>query len=370
MLSRTPVKIFTPGPTPIPRHILALGASQPPYSRTQAFSGLTFDILAGLKSVFQTTGDVVLLTASGTGAMEAAILGFLNSSDKALIINGGTFGQRWATLCQRLSIPYEEMKLDCGKNPSAEAIENSLRDLSCNVLLMNAHETATGVLSDIATIGEVARRRGVFFVVDAISSVCADTFLMDEWSVDVAILSSQKALALPPGISFIAFNRKAKTRLSSNKPKSLYFDLLDYLENQKRGQMPFTPAISLFIMLHRRLQDIAKAGLETIISRHQALADYFRSHLAEFPFKILPDRSSNAMTALLCDETLDASRMVSLLEREDGIFIAPSGGELKNKVFRVSHMGEQAPEDIDFLIQSLRRVVPEASAAREKEVAT
>ena len=368
-MSRKPNKVFTPGPTPIPRHILELGARQPPYNRTQAFSDLTFEILTGIKNIFQTAGDAVLLTASGTGAMEAAVLGFLKANDRALIVNGGTFGRRWADLCRRHSIPFEEIRLDHGKALSPEAVERALRDFSCNVLLLNAHETSTGMLYDVARIGAVALRLGVFFIVDAISSICADRFLMDEWSVDVAILSSQKALALPPGLSFIAFNGRAKKRLSADKPRSLYFDLLDYIENQKRGQMPYTPAIGLFVMLHQRLKDIAAMSLEATISRHEELAAYFRSKLREFPFNILPERSSNAMTALLCDEAFDASRLVALLEEDHGIFVASSGGDLRSKVFRVSHMGEQTLEDIDFLIQSLRKVALKYRNVDVREVA-
>lgn len=312
---------------------------------------------------------MVLLTASGTAAMEASVMGFLKPDDKALIVNGGTFGQRWVDLCQRHSVPFKELKLDAGKTPSPEAIEKSLRDFSCNVLLINAHETSTGVLYDVAKIGQVARRLGVFFVVDAISSICADPFLMDEWSVDVAILSSQKALALPPGLSFIALNGKAKTRLLADPAKTLYFDLLDYLENQKRGQVPYTPATGVFVMLHQRLKDIASVGLEATLLQHETLARYFRSKLTKFPFTILPERSSSAMTALLCDEALDASRLVASLEKEHGVFVAPSGGELKTKVFRVSHMGDQTQQDIDFLIEALRTVLLKFEYINMREVA-
>jgi len=363
-------RIFTPGPTPVPKHILELAAQQPPYNRTQAFSDLTFELLSGLKQLFQTSGDVVVLTSSGTGAMEASILGFLNHTDNALIINGGTFGQRWVDLCVLHKIPFEEIHLEFGKVISAEQIEEKLKESSCNVLLMTAHETATGVLHDVAEIGRIAHKNDCFFVVDAISSICADTFLMDKWFVDVAVLSSQKALALPPGLSFIALNQKAKDRLKKNRVKSYYFDLVNQLKDQERGQMPFTPAISLFVMLRQRLADILKASLDTVISEHASLARYFRSRLIELPFSILPKRSSNAMTALQCDNSLDATDLVHVLQTQYKIFVAPSGGQLRSTVFRVSHMGEQSRQDIDYLIQHLRKVVIELGTYRKRGIVT
>jgi len=358
-LNHLSFKTFTPGPTPISKHILEIANYQLPYNRTQNFSELTFEILSSLKYIFQTSSDVIILTASGTGAMEATTLGFLNSKDKVLIINGGTFGQRWVNLCERFEIPFEEIHLKPGKNIDPEIIDQYLKSSTFTALLMNAHETSTGILYDVEQIGGIANRHKVFFIVDAISSICADTFLMDEWFVDVALLSSQKALALPPGLSFIALNERAKERLISNERKSFYFDLLDYLENQKRGQMPFTPAISLFLMLRQRLEDITQEGMETVVSRHRILAQYFRKEIEELPFSILPERQSNAMTALKCDERINASDLVAHLSENHNIFLAPNGGDLKSRVFRVSHMGEQTTGDIGELVQALRKTVLE-----------
>jgi len=366
ILDTPPVGLFTPGPTPIPKHILDIGARQLPYNRTRSFSDLTFEILSGLKHIFQTSDDVVVFTSSGTGAMEASVMGFLKPDDKVLIINGGSFGQRWVNLCKIHSIPYEELKLNTGKTVSPDRVRTHLKTQSCNVLLINAHETTSGVLYDIEAIGRVACELGVFFVVDAISTICADPFQMDEWSVDVAILSSQKALALPPGLSFVAFNGKAKARLVSDKSKSYYFDLLYYLDNQKRGQMPFTPAIGLFLMLRQRLEDITKMGLEKIIAQHESVAKYFRHQTFTLPFSELPERSTNAMTALRCDSSLNAYDLVCNLESQYKIFVAPSAADLKSSVFRVSHMGEQSKKDIDHLVNALKKVIFSLSASRKR----
>ena len=348
---------FVPGPVPISPHLLAIGAQQLPYNRTEAFSTTTLEILDGLKKLFGTEAQVAVLTGSGTAAMEAAVLNFIGSNDRVLVVNGGTFGKRWADLCGALAISHDELTVELGTELDLTRLETALADREYSVLLINAHETSTGHLYDIETIGALARRHGVFFIVDAISSVCADTFAMDDWGVDVAILGSQKALALPPGLSFVAMGEQAVVRLESDRirPKSLYFDLKNYLENQQRGQLPFTPAIGLMLQLQARLRDIRDQTLSALILRHQHRAEYFRTAVQNTAFDILPARSSNAMTALSC-RNLDAGEVAAELRDRYHLIVATNGGELKSKVIRVSHMGEQDHADVRRLISALGEI--------------
>ncbi|HIB76319.1 MAG TPA: alanine--glyoxylate aminotransferase family protein [Flavobacteriales bacterium] len=197
-------KLFTPGPVMMEQHILAIGAKQLPYNRTHEISQLTYDILEDLSYLFQTSGSIVILTASGTAAMEASVLNFLDGSDTVLVINGGTFGQRWVTLCEVHEIAFEQLTLDAGHDIDYERLTKLLSSHKFTAILINAHETSTGQLYDIEAIGKIAHEFGVFTIVDAISTLCADKFLMDEWGIDVSIASSQKALSLPPGLSFVA----------------------------------------------------------------------------------------------------------------------------------------------------------------------
>jgi len=347
------IRLFTPGPVAMSARTLAIGASQLPYNRTEPFSHLTFEIIEGLKYIFGTQGDVVIFAASGTGAMEAVFFNFLDQSDKVLIMNGGTFGQRWVDLCTQHGIPFEQISLDPGHPISLEDLEHKLSRNEYSTLLINAHETSTGMIYDTKAIGELTRKYGVFFVVDAISTICADIFMMDEWHVDVSVLSSQKALALPPGLSFLALNEKAKLRLETRTCKSYYFDIKAYLANQERGQMPFTPVIGLFLMLHERLREIRLQGIDFLVSHHSGLAEYFRKGLKDLPFSFVPDSPSNALTAISCPENIDAFDLVKRLAAGFNCFVAPNEGDLKHRVFRVSHFGEQNERDIDFLINAL-----------------
>lgn len=349
-------KLFTPGPVAMAAHILAIGAQQLPYNRTDMFSHLTHEILKGLSYVFQTRGSVAILTGSGTAAMEAAVLNFLDISDPVLIINGGTFGQRWCKLCEIHQIPFKELLLDAGKNVDLEQLTQRLASEKFTAILVTAHETSTGQLYDIESINRIARNFGLFTIIDAISTICADLFLMDEWGIDVTILSSQKALALPPGLSFIALSARARDRLREATPKTLYLNLQDYLSNQERGQLPYTPAVGILVQLHRRLLDIQAATLPEIILQHEKRATIFRQGIKGYPLQILPARQSNAMTALWCKDS-NAVEIVQRLRDVYNIEVTPNGGDLQHHVFRVSHMGDQSNADITELIEGLKEVI-------------
>ena len=351
------IRLFTPGPTPIFQHILDIASCQLPYNRTEQFSQITYEILDGLKYLFVTKGDVVIFASSGTGAMEASIFNFLHQKDHVLIINGGTFGQRWTDLCAKHEIPFTEICLSPGEALPIEMLEQKLSTRKYTTLLLNSHETSTGQLFDTKSIGQLTHSHGVFFIVDAISTICADPFQMDDWHVDVSILSSQKGLALPPGLSFLALNAKAKERMHSQSCRSLYFDVSEYLHNQKRGQMPFTPVIGHFLMLHEQLKWIKDNGLSSIIARHNKLAKYFRESIKDIPFRFVPDTPSNALSAVKCNKDIDAFELTKNLASEYNCIVTPNGGSLKHDVFRVSHLGQQSTEDIDFLVDAMKSIL-------------
>ncbi len=349
-------KLFTPGPVPIEKHILAIGSEQPPYNRTEEFSQFTREIIGGLQQVFQTDGSVALLTGSGTAAMEAAVLNFLDASDKVLIVNGGAFGQRWCDLCKIHSIPYEALSMEAGKDLDLLQLEEQISRNKYSAILINAHETSTGYLYDIESIGRIAKEFNLLTIVDAIGTICADPFFMDKWNVDVAILSSQKGLALPPGLSFVAMSARAVSRLNRINPKTCYLNLKDYLANQERGQLPYTPAIGILVQLHQRLLDIKRITLPILIEQHRKIATEFRDAIADLPFSQLPERQSNALTALVCED-MNALSIVHHLRHHHDIEITPNGGDLKDRVFRISHMGAQRKADILTLIKGLKEVV-------------
>ena len=335
---------FAVGPVQMEEDIRALGAEEIPYFRTPEFSGIMKENEALMKKFMKAGEDsrAVFLTGSGTAAMEAAVLNVFTGEDRVLIVNGGSFGARFVKICQVLGIPHEVICLEAGK------------------ALVNVHETSTGVHYDMELIGEFCRRNRLFLVVDAISSFLADDFEMEKWGVDLVLTGSQKALALPPGLSVLVLNGKAAERIRNNQVKSIYFDLKEYLKDGERGQTPYTPAVSILLQLNLRLRKIDRAGLSKEQERIRAQAEDFREKIKELPFEIVSESLSSGETPLhptgrAADGTaVSAHRIFEILKDEYEIFVCPNGGELADRIFRVGHMGNLTFEDNDRLIAALK----------------
>jgi aspartate aminotransferase-like enzyme len=351
---REPPLLFVPGPVEITAEARATAARRLPYHRTPAFSALAREVHDRLRLLFATAGDVVTFTASGTGAMEAAVLSLFTSRDRVLVVNGGTFGARWAEICRVLSIPHDEVEVAPGVCVDVDDLEARLARGHHSGLLLTAHETSTGQLSDVGAIGRLASRHGALYVVDAISALGADAFRMDAWGCDAVVASTQKALALPPGMSFLALSPRARERALAAPRRSLYFHAADYLAELPRGQTPYTPAIGLLVALHERLGQILETGVDALVAEHAARAAHFRAAIAGLPLRSLPARPSNALTALeTAAEGPRAPDVVARLRDEFGMQVAPNAPPLAERVFRVSHLGAQRIQDLDRLASAL-----------------
>jgi aspartate aminotransferase-like enzyme len=333
--------------------ILDIGGKPIPYFRTSEFSKMMFEIEEIFKEVIDAPKDskFALLTASGTGAMEAAVMNIFSEKDKVLVVNGGTFGDRFAKLCKIHQISYDEIKLSFGEKLTKDHLKKfNGRDYTG--LLVNIHETSTGQLYDIELLSEFCRQNNMMFVVDAISSFLADEFSMKKHNVDCVILSSQKALALAPGLSFLFLSNRAYTKVLENEVKSMYFDLKDYFQNMERGQTPFTPAVSIVYQLYAKLKSIKENGVESYILKSKNLAQHFRESVKSL-VKIPDYPLSNALTPILVDNAFD----IFLRLKEEGIYVTPSGGKLKDKLLRIGHIGNLTKKDNEVLISHLERMV-------------
>jgi len=377
---------FTVGPVQSSEAVRALGAEQVPYFRTAEFSAVMLENeRLMLKFAKAPAGSrTVFLTASGTGAMEAAVANVLTPADKVLVVNGGCFGHRFVELCRIHGIPHVEVIPPAGDTVTEEQLEKSLRiqaeadkggivhsqsqpaaSASFNnptALLVNVHETSTGVRYDIEAISRFCRRHGLLLIVDAISSFLADDFDMEALGADVMIAGSQKALACPPGVSILVLSPRAIRRVEANDSHCLYLDLKGALKDQDRGQTPFTCAVGILLQIHVRLKEIeANGGVEGETRRIAALADDFRRKIAGLPFEICSKRLSNAVTPLSPKDAggrrANAYGIFLKLKDEHGIWVCPNGGELKDRVFRVGHLGALAPSDNDALVAALKEVM-------------
>lgn len=346
---------FTVGPVMMDENIRHIGAQEIPYFRTNDFSKLMLQNECIMQKLLKATHGtrLITLTGSGTAGMEAAIMNTLSSKDKVLVVNGGGFGARFSKLCQMHHIPYEEILLEMGHGITEKDLM-PYDGKGFTAFVVNRHETSTGVLYNMDLISGFCKRNNCFLVVDAISSFIADPLNMKEWGINVVITGSQKAYALPPGISLIALDEVAIKRVNENIVESMYFNFHDYLKNGERGQTPFTPAVGIIIQLNRRLCDLERIGIENETKRIAGLAEDFRNKVRGLPLSIASDSLSNAVTPLYVREEKDAHQIFEYLEEHYGIWVCPNGGELSKRIFRVGHIGNLTIEDNQKLVKALK----------------
>jgi len=346
---------FTVGPVQSSAVVRAIGAEQVPYFRTAEFSELMLENENLVKKFAHASDDsrVVFLTCSGSGGMEAAIMNTLTKKDKALVINGGSFGERFVELLTLHEIPFTEIKLEYGKALMPEHLA-PYEGKGFSAFLLQKHETSTGVHYDINLVSDFCKRNGCFLIVDTISTFLCDPFDMAALDAGVMITGSQKALACPPGIAVMALAPSALKRIEKTKCCCQYLDLKLALKNQERGQTPWTPAVGVLRQINVRLKEIDAAGGDKAeIERTAKLAKYFREKLKEYklPFEIISESLSNAVTPLH-PTTQSAYEIFLKIKDEYGMWICPNGGDLKDTIFRVGHIGYLTEKDYDKLIDA------------------
>ena len=344
---------FTVGPVQSSDAVRAIGAEQVPYFRTSEFSNTMLENECLIKKLANATEDskVVFMTCSGSGGMETAIMNCLTKEDKALVVNGGSFGQRFVELLTLHEIPFTEIKLEHGKALKPEHLAE-FEGKGYTAFLMQKHETSTGVHYDINLVSDFCKRNGCFLIVDTISSFLCDPFDMAAIGAGVMITGSQKALACAPGIAVMILAPSALERIKKTKCCCQYFDLKLALKNMERGQTPWTPAVGILRQINVRLKEIdANGGAEAEIARCAGLAKYFRDKLVEnnLPFEIVSESLSNAVTPLH-PTTQSANEIFLKIKDEYGMWICPNGGDMKDTIFRVGHIGYLKKEDYDKLI--------------------
>ena len=359
---------FTVGPVQSAECVKKIGAEDCPYFRTQEFSDVMLES-EWLVKKFAGAAEgarAVFLTTSGTGGMEAAVMNVLTPQNRVLVVNGGSFGHRFCELCEVHGVPYDEIKLNVGEQIKERHLisfcagegASAPGNKKYTALLVNKHETSTGVHYDMQLISEFCKRNGMMLIVDNISSFLADEFNMAELGADVMIAGSQKALACPPGVSVIVMSPRALERVAKNDPKCMYLDLKDALKNQERGQTPFTPAVGTLLQINARLKEIeASGGVASEVAKVKALADDFRGRIKDLPLKVVSECMSNAVTPLTPTNGMSAYDIFLKLKDEYGIWICPNGGELKDRVFRVGHIGALTVKENDILISALTKMM-------------
>lgn len=354
------MKLYTVGPAEMFPSTLEVGSRQVPYFRNDDFSQVVLECERLFKAFVGAREEdrFVLLTSSGTGAMEASVLNCLDGRDKALVVEGGSFGRRFARLCEIHGIAHDAIELQ----PEEQLSESHLHPFEnggYTALLVNIDETSTGQLYDIGMLSRFCRRNGMYLFVDAISSFLCDDIDMARDGIDLFITGSQKGLALSPGLSFVLVSERLYgARVKGAPARSMYFDFNDYIENGVRGQTPFTPAVGIVYELQDRLRAVdSQGGAGEAVRRCARLAADFRERIGKVGGIGVPGyRLSNALTPIVFEEA-SAVSVRARLEEEHGFVLNPCGGDLADKMLRVSHMGNLTMEDNVALADALEEML-------------
>ncbi len=335
-------RLMSPGPTPVPPEVSAAGALPIIHHRTPEFGEVFTRVNENLQQVFQTEADIFTMSASGTGAFEAALQNLFSPGDKILVINNGNFGNRWVKMGQAFGLEVIELKYDWGVKADNDEVAQAVADnpdlkAACCVL----SETSTGTVNDIKGFAEATK--SIITIVDAVSGLGACELRTDEWGVDVVVAGSQKALMTPPGLGFVSVNDRAMAAHEESTMPRYYFDFTAakkaYAKNPP--QTPWTPAVSVIIQLDIAVQQILSEGLENVFERHVLLGRAAREGVKAMGLSLFgPDEDMNtAVTAAYVPEGIDGKAFVGGLFREHGIQVAGGQGPQEGKIFRIGHCG-------------------------------
>lgn len=334
--------LLTPGPTPVPERAALKMAEPIIHHRTPEFEAIVAKVREQLRWLFQTKEEVIIFASSGTGAMEASVSNLLSTGDKALVIKGGKFGERWAEILKAYKIEAIEIPVEWGKALDVKKVEEALAaHPEIRAVYVQASETSTGIKYPIRELAAlIGPRENTLLVVDAITALGVFPLPMDEWKIDVLVTGSQKALMLPPGLSFAALSQKAwKFAEKSNLPR-YYFNFKKELKNLQKNQNAYTPAVTLLIGLHEVLSMMQEEGLEKIFERNARMARATRESMLTLGLSLFaPDSPSDAVTAVLVPSGMDAGKIIKHVWEKQGIKIADGQDQAKGKIFRIAHMG-------------------------------
>ncbi|MCX6000231.1 MAG: alanine--glyoxylate aminotransferase family protein [Chloroflexi bacterium] len=355
------MQLRIPGPTPCPDEVLRAMTKQMINHRGKEFGDLITKSTEQLKKVFQTKGDVLILTASGTGGLEAAAVNVLSPNDKVLGVSIGAFGDRFADIAQQFGANVKRLTFEWGTAADPEAIRQALKaDPSVKAVLVTHNETSTGVTNDLGAISKVVREFGPLLVVDGISSVGSINLPVDEWQCDVVITGSQKGWMAPPGLSMISMSQKAWQAFEKAKMPRFYWDLgkaRKFLEEKK--QTPWTPAVSVMYALAVGLDIMEKETLAGVFARHARAGKAIREGVKSLGLSLLADEAhaSNTVTAIKGPAGVDVKKLLQTLREEHKVVLSGGQGRLDGKIFRIGHLGWVDEADMKEVVAALKGVL-------------
>ena len=363
--------LLAPGPTPIPPEVLQALSRPILHHRTPEFESLFARVRAGLAALLETRSEVIVLAASGTGAMEAAVVNLLSAGDEAIVVRCGKFGERWAELCAAFGVRAHALEAPYGETVGPDRVAEALgAHPAAKALFATQSETSTGVLEDIRAYAGLTRETDTLCVVDAVSSLGVVTCPMDAWGVDVVVTGSQKGLMCPPGLAFIAMNERAWRAAARATLPRFYWDLRTERTWQAKRQTQFTPAVSLLMGLDVAIGLLEAEGFPNVYRRHQRLAAAARAGAEALGLTLFPRATpSPAVTAIVAPPGVDGEAVVRAYGEEHNITIAGGQGSMRGKIFRLAHLGYVGEYDVIVGLAALERVLARLGVPAEPGMA-
>jgi len=356
-------KLRIPGPTPLPNEVLQAMSKQMINHRGDEFEKILNEITANLKQLFQTKNEVYLLTGSGTGGLEAAIVNTLSPGDKVLSVSIGVFGERFASIAEQFGAEVTPLRSEWGKATDVDAVRKALQaEPKIKAVLFTHNETSTGVTNDLAAVSSVVKEFDKLLLVDAISSLGSIALPVDDWHLDVAVTGSQKGWMAPPGLAMVSVSQEAWQAHSKAKMPRFYWDFGKAKSYFERGQTPWTPSVPAVYALAVSLEMMLKEGLPNIIARHSRVGQATRDGIKSLGLSLFAEEShaSNTVTAVAASNGLDTKKLVKIMREEHQVILAGGQQDLSGKIFRIGHLGWVNEKDIEEVISALRVVLPQA----------
>jgi aspartate aminotransferase-like enzyme len=351
--------LLAPGPTPIPPEVLQAMALPIIHHRAPEYETLFADVRRDLRLVFQCRNEVLMFAASGTGAMEGAVVNTLSSGDPVVVIRGGKFGERWAEICEAYGVRVLPVDVPYGKSVDPGTVADILkREPAVRAVFATQSETSTGAVHDVQALAAIVGATDALLVVDAISSLGVMDLPMDAWGVDIVVAGSQKGLMLPPGLAFAALSDKAWARVPESRLPKYYFNFTSERKAIEKNQSAYTPAVSLVVGLREALRLILTEGLPNVFARHDRLARATRAGVQVLGLELFAEHPGCACTAVKAPAGIESGAIVKGY-RKRGITIAGGQGSMKGKIFRIAHMGYVDNSDVLIALGTLELVLAE-----------
>jgi aspartate aminotransferase-like enzyme len=357
------IQLRIPGPTPLPEAVREATGRQMINHRGPEFARILAETVAAMKTLLQTTHDVLLISCSGSGGMEAAVVNLCSPGDEVVAAHAGVFGERFAAIAAAYGLTVHHVSAPDGQALDPARIGDAFAaHPHAKTLFVTHNESSTGVTHDLRAMAETAHHHGALIAADCITSTAALDVPLDDWGIDVAVSASQKAWMAPPGMAMVAVGPRAWEQAQTATLPRFYFDFAKYRDAQAKGQTPATPALPTLTGLHCALQMLIAEGLPAIVARHRAAAEACRADigdLAEQGLRLFADpaHASNTVTAVALPETMDAARLLARLRDEHGVILAGGLGRQAGTIIRIGHLGYVTAADMDAVGAALRAVL-------------